>query len=396
MVSVLKAWNTIFERFYCSDTNLLYDYVTDVSVNNWNHLPTPQEINSCIPNPRGWGTGMEDSALNGGCLLEALVLAYSLCGDETLRETARNVAEGLLRLEMNGFVARSVSPEDKKSFYPESSRDQYTHYIYALFVYAKSELCDNEYRERIKASFVRIADKCERDIVPENEYHLLRVDGKIGIVGKMWGELGAHEWLRLPMFYLAAYRMSGIVHYKEMYEKYRDEAIEKSFLPMSSKRCYCYLQMQYAMRMIYDYETDETVKKKLITLMRKNAEYGFKKSVESSIEFSKPEHKPHLAYRFVKFDMLEPLATSIEHGVHCYNTAQSERWNDNPAFYPVREVAEGAMLVALCPEEKIPEELIQAIQNMADAIDFDNYYSVYAPLLLPCAYISCIEKLRNT
>lgn len=396
MLSVLKAWETVFNRFYCDDTRLIYDYITDISANNFNHLPTPKEINSCIPNPRGWGTGMEDSALNGGCLLEALVSAYSLCEDEKLRKMAINIAEGLLSLEQNGFVARSISPEDKRSFYPESSRDQYTHYIYALLVYAKSELCDDEHREKIKESFVRIADKCERDITPENEYHLLRADGEIGIVGKMWGELNAHEWLRLPMFYLAAYRMSGVIHYKEMYEKYRDEAIEKSFMPMLTKRCYCYLQMQYSMRMIYDYETDETIKQKLITLMRKNAEYGFKKSVEYSREFTKPEHKAHLAYRFMKFDTLEPLSTSIEHGVHCYNTAQSERWDENPAFYPVREVAEGAMTVALCPGEKISEELIQSIENMADAIDFDNYYSVYAPLLLPCAYISCIEKNRNT
>ena len=34
---------------------------------------------------------------------------------------------------------------------------------------------------------------------------MLREDGTIGKVNKMWGDIGPHEWMRLPMFYLAAY-----------------------------------------------------------------------------------------------------------------------------------------------------------------------------------------------
>lgn len=389
--SVLTAWETVFKRFYCADTKLLYDYVTDVSEKGFHHLPTPEEIARCCPNPRGWGTGMEDSALNGGCLLEALISAYSLCKDEKLKALAKDIAEGLLSLEQDGFVARSISPKDQKSFYPESSRDQYTHYVYSLFAYFKSELCDAKTQEKIKNSLVRIAKKCECDITPENEFHMLRFDGKIGIAGKMWDEVSTHEWLRLPMFYMAAYQVSGDEHFKELYEGVVHEALEKSFLPMKKMRCYCLLQMQYSMRLIFDCESDESIKTKLITLMRKNAETGTEMSLKNSLEYTKPEHKGEIAYRFRKFDALEPLATSVEHGECYYNTAQSER-EDNPAFYPVRGVAEGAMMALLCPDFKKTDELLVAIENMSDAIDYNNHYSVYAPLLLSCAYILCKEK----
>ncbi|MBR2973342.1 MAG: hypothetical protein IKC41_03915 [Clostridia bacterium] len=390
--SILMAWETVFKRFYCEETKLLYDYVTDVAKRGFDHLPTPEEIAVCLPNPRGWGTGMEDSALNGSCLLEALLSAYALCKDQKLKALAKDIAEGLLSLEQKGFVARSISPKDKKSFYPESSRDQYTHYVYALFSYFKSELCDAEIKEKIKDSLVRIAKKCERDITTENDFQMLRFDGKIGIVGKMWGAVSPHEWLRLPMFYMAAYQVSGDKHFKELYESIVHEALENSFLPMKKMRSYCLLQMQYSMRLIFDCTDDDGIKTKLMSLMRKNAEIGEKTSLKNSAEYMKPEHKQEIAYRFRKFDALEPIATSIEHGVQYYNTAQSERWEENPAFYPVRGVAEGAMMALLCPDFKKTKELLTAVENMADAIDYDNHYSVYAPLLLTCAYISCKEK----
>lgn len=389
--SISIAWKTVLDRFYCPETNLLYDYVTDVSEKSFEHLPTPEEIGRCCPNPRGWGTGMEDSAMNGGCLLEALITAYDLCGDNELKMLAENIAFGLMSLERNGYVARSISPNDRKSFYPESSRDQYTHYVYSLYAYWKSELSDKKVKSKIANSIVRIAEKCEREVTLENEFNLLRSDGKIGVAGKMWGELSAHEWLRLPMIYLCAYKVSENIRFKKLYETIIDEGIEKSFLPMITSKCYCYLQMQYSMRLIYDCDTNESVRNKLLSLMKRNAEFGNEKAIKNSTEYTKAEYREQLSYRFKKFDSIEPLTVTIEHGNEYYNTAQSER-EDNPMFYPVRSVGEGAMIAALCPDFKISGELISAVLNMADALDYENQYSVYAPLLLSCAYIMCKEK----
>ena len=125
--------------------------------------------------------------------------------------------------------------------------------------------------------------------------------------------------------------------------------------------------------------------------MKRNAEFGNEKAIKNSTEYTKAEYREQLSYRFKKFDSIEPLTVTIEHGNEYYNTAQSER-EDNPMFYPVRSVGEGAMIAALCPDFKISDELISAVLNMADALDYENQYSVYAPLLLSCAYIMCKEK----
>ena len=224
---------------------------------------------------------------------------------------------------------------------------------------------------------------------------MLRADGKVGMVGKMWGELAPHEWLRLPMFYLAAYKVSKDEHYKNMYLKYRDEAFENSLLPMrKNARCYCYLQMQYSLRLIYDFENDCDFKQKVLMLMQKNAEYGRNKAITNSIEFTKPKYKDKLSYPFLKWNEAEKLSISVEHGIEYFNPAQSER-ADNSCFYPVREVAEGALTYALCPGMKKDDELIPAIENMAKAIDLKKHTSVYALLLLPCAYIMCLKKEKK-
>ena len=73
-----RAWETAFRRFFCPETELFYDFVTDVENNAWHHLPTPDDITASVPNPCGWGTGMEDSALNGGSALDELVSAYAV------------------------------------------------------------------------------------------------------------------------------------------------------------------------------------------------------------------------------------------------------------------------------------------------------------------------------
>ena len=85
-----SAWEVVFRRFFCPDTELFYDFVIDDG-NAWHHLPSVEDIKASIPNPCGWGTGMEDSALNGGTLMDALVSAYALTGDGRIKEYADKV-----------------------------------------------------------------------------------------------------------------------------------------------------------------------------------------------------------------------------------------------------------------------------------------------------------------
>ena len=104
------AWEVVFRRFFCPETELFYDYVIDDQSNAWHHLPLPDDIKANVPNPCGWGTGMEDSALNGGSALDALVLAYEKTGDpriKTYTDAIRAVARkwGIPYLDIPGDYA---------------------------------------------------------------------------------------------------------------------------------------------------------------------------------------------------------------------------------------------------------------------------------------------------
>ena len=47
-----------------------------------------------------------------------------------------------------------------------------------------------------------MAEKMQAEAIPENGWSFLREDGERGFAGQMWGDVGPHEALRLPMLYL--------------------------------------------------------------------------------------------------------------------------------------------------------------------------------------------------
>ena len=229
-----KIENYIWNNLYCDKTNLFYDFRTSKEKDSHIvNLPLPEYIASQVPNPCGYSTGMEDSSLNGGIMLDSTVAAYEVTGDDKYREQAVKIYSGLrLCAEAHGYpgyIARSVSPIDKKSVYLDSSRDQYTNWVFGAYRYYRSGFATAEHKDSIAKAIVGIAQKHEREVTPENNYCLLRPDGKHGRVLGMWGSIEPHEFLRMPMIYLAAFYVSDDIHWKEMYLKYRQEALERSF-----------------------------------------------------------------------------------------------------------------------------------------------------------------------
>ena len=394
--AIQKAWSTALERFFCPDTDLFYEFVYDDTSKAWNELPTLENIADAYPNPCGWGTGMEDSVMNTSTALDTLVCAERLGRGSDVKGLADRFFDGLMRCtasEKNkGFVARSVSPIDGKSHYIESSRDQYTHLVYSFLNFYFSPLSSPDRKDSARSVLSAVAEKCIREVIPENEYNMLREDGTIGKVNKMWGDIGAHEWMRLPMFYLAAYAVTEDRKYKELYDKYRDKALENSLSHDPEKsRCYCSLQMQLSLRAVYDYDTDKAFRSELLNLMKSLAQYGEKKSIQNSKEFSDPKRSDEVNYRFCPWNKRHLIYCDEFGGYKYYSSGQTES-PLNTAFYPVREVGEGAILAAICPERRVSYELSDAVFNMAQAIDLKKHSSVYAPLYLPCAYALCTEN----
>lgn len=386
MKGIKKAWNFIFDRFYCHDTGLIYDFLIDGG-NAWHHLPLPEDIKKCCPNPCGWGTGMEDCVLNGGSVLDAIVAEHAVTKDGSLKEVADGIFKGLMLCatvsDDKGFIARGVSPADKKSYYINSSRDQYTHWVYGAVRFFDSPLCDGKQKEEIRSVLTALAEKCRREVVPENDYNMLRADGKIGIVGKMWGDIGAHEYLRLPMFYAAAYHVSGDEKWKTLCDTYKYEALEKTkpFEPYKHNT-YVLLQLQYSLRMMYDLSTESDFKTDCLDIMKSLAKYGEEKFF-SAVERLKSCGK--LDFKYGKWNEVPWYDPGEDIGGYRYlNPAQSE-WAENKSFYPLRAVGETASVAALCYERRISDQLSEILDMVADSVDYTCHYS-YAPLLLYCGY----------
>lgn len=394
-----KAFEFIYSRFFSGKTELIYDYTANPTVHAAEYLPKPEQIKLQIPNPCGWGTGMEDSTLNGGSLLDGFIALWNATRTELVCQPALQIFNGLLRCaqipDAPGFVARSISPLDGESHYIGSSRDQYTHWVYSAVRLYDASFCPAAVKEQIRTVLTDIAEKCLREIIPENNYNLLRCDGRQEKVAQMWGDqIGPHEYLRLPMFYLAVYHVTGDSKWQNLYLRYRDEAIRNT-LAFQPQHSYCHisLQVQYSLKLVYD--LDPEVREQLLPMMQFLAEFGEKQALEKSCRFSAPEMHEALYYPLYPWNAVTPLDLGDFGGYPLLNPAQSEN-PDNIAFYPVREVGECASVSALCPNRQISPKLIPAIESMLRAIDFTRYYSVYAPLLLSCAYMLCLENLNQT
>lgn len=226
----------IWKRLFREETNLFYDFVSSYDDSAFGHLPLPEEIAKQIPNPCGWGTGMEDSMLNGGAMLDVLCLR----GRKEDAQRASRIFRGL-RLAATvhgrrGFVARSVSPLDGRSCYINSSRDQYTLFVYGLWKYFHSPLSSELEKEQIRDLLSAVAEYCEdRDF-------LRRLDGAPGLVCRLTGEIGIHEVMRLPMFFAAAWDVTGNPHWFELYRRHAVPGIRRN-LEFRSKTDWWYMEL---------------------------------------------------------------------------------------------------------------------------------------------------------
>ena len=387
-----EAWRFIWDRFFDRRTCLFYDYLVGgpdrPDAATW-HLPDPELIRRDIPNPCGHGTGMEDSVLTAGTAMDTVAARYAVTGEEEMRSLAADIYRGMeLCMDVSsrpGFVARSVSPADCRSHYTNSSRDQYTHWVWGAWVLWRSPLADEAQKESVRKHLSLIAAACERDVRPENEWNLLREDGKIGIVSGMWGDLSAHEYLRLPMFYAAAWKTAGDGRWGELYRKYREEAYERSLpFDVSSGRTYTGLQMQYSLRLLWEAEEEPVWRGKYLTLLRRLAEEYAVRILPCGEELLKPENLAGLSWAYRPWDRVRAAYVGFYGGKAYYNPGQSE-WPENRSFYPLRSVGECAAVAALCPGFRVPREAAGLLEKIAGSVDYEKHCT-YAPLALLNAF----------
>ena len=190
--------------------------------------------------PGGYGAGMGDCALIDGVALSGCVDRWSALArrglkpnDPKMVETAdwaAKLARGLLNLSFRhgyaGFVARGLCEEDGKSICSLSSIDQHTHWVHGLWRYARSPQAKEDLVDEFRTRVVEVARRMERMVVPERDYNFGLCDGRPdprGICKMYWGEPRTGS-ARLASVYLAAAELTNDAHWRELYERYAEDA----------------------------------------------------------------------------------------------------------------------------------------------------------------------------
>ena len=385
----------LWNRLYCPETSLFYDSLSADGTFT-GALPTPEEIALDIPNPCGWGTGMEDAMMIGGIMLEAVIRRFQVSGDMALREEARKIFAGMAKCatigKTPGFLVRSISPVDGKSHYSNSSRDQYTHFIFSSILYFQSELSSPEERADIVRFLTGFAERALANVTAENDFDLLRDDGKVGMVTAMRGPtVWPHEAARLAMFYAGAYAVSGDGKWLRVYREHRDEAIEGSAKLATDPRpveIFALYQMQLSLEVLRAADPDPEYRERIAEVMRLPASRAI-------------ETLPMWAVRkpFEERVYNEPWRQRPLH----YTPWRRKPLGGKPYFVPdyseairqhrlIRAPGEAAAIQLMVPGGEFPADQRRALVTVLEKLDIECF-TIYFPVMLHSAW--CLLMARE-
>jgi len=189
-------------------------------------LADPKEIAAGTvrgePMPYGYGSGIQDVALENGQLLFALCDAQEATGDAYFAATARRLWAGFRRLAAvspePGFVPRGPHP-DGKSYYRDSSRDQHAAFVEALWRYGRWPQSTPADRQFIAEQLDRFASRMER-----NDWRILVEDNSHQAhVGFTWLQRTSVGAVSLLSVLAQVADATGSQHWRAEYERFGQE-----------------------------------------------------------------------------------------------------------------------------------------------------------------------------
>ena len=373
MKKIDTAWQYIWDNTYNPQTQLIYDHKHAV---NPEYFPVTEEVNASYPNSCGYGVGMEDGMINGGTMIDACLCRYEKFSDKDALECAHKLLGGMLNCVFNarteGFVPRAVTPYDGKTSYVDSSRDQYTMFVFGVHRMFRGGYCTAEEKQDIKKALVSVARRAEKNVTADNGYDILRDDGGRTLVNVMWGNtLDNHEHLRLPMIYIAAWEVSGDAHWLEMYRKYREEAYEKSLGMGDYWHLYALQQMQASVLVCMEAENDNEWKTKYLDLMNIVADYivNMVGKIDKDLASYTNYNEKHIPFRQV--EMTESWRIK-EIGLPCMVPVR----DDTEEFFILQDAANIIIVNAMVPGRETPKDALELYWKAFDKIDFDIHERV--------------------
>ena len=386
-----EAWGHIWNRLFCEKTNLFYDYITSYEPGHaFDHLPHPDEIAALFPNPCGWGTGMEDSMLNAGSVMDVLRLRREVIGDPEAPGRAGRVLDGMYLAShvhgVDGFVARSVSPRDGRSCYGNSSRDQFTLCVYGAWRFLRAfPDAPPEKLEKARRLLLDVAAYCERVITVGGGSNLLRLDGRPGLVSEMTGPgVGIHEIMRLPMFYAAAWEASREPHWLELCRRYARPGIEVN-LKIADDRPWWdveFCQMQLSLVLLHETEPEPELREKYREAIRRTAELAekyFHKAYAEAAAFADDWSTPNRIWRQTPMKIrAETLPNPADSALGCGGTACLMPGLPGPyreLYRHLRSMGNYLYTILLCEEYTPARETLDGFTRIALKPDYNRHAS---------------------
>lgn len=184
---------------------------------------SPADVKAKKPFPWGYGSGIQDTALNSGHLLDAMLSAYQASGDEDFKSESIRLFKALRYIyscsPVRGLVPRGPHPDDPKAVYDDSSMDQHTTFIIALALYARSTLATDQDRAFIAQSLQEIGERLE-----SFNFTIRQADGMTqSHVGHSWMGMVHEQVSTLLPTLLALHSGTGNAHWNDLYERYGKE-----------------------------------------------------------------------------------------------------------------------------------------------------------------------------
>lgn len=392
-----ETWRFVWDKLYDDRTGMFYNHLAGDDAHATKYLPKPEIICLNLPNPGGYGTGMEDCMLNAGIMMDAVISRYEATKDEVMREYAERICKGMILdasvSQKKGFLPRGVSPVDCRSHYTDTSRDQYTNWIYGAYRMYYSPLADEKQKDDIRSCISAMSEKFEAEIIPENDYSFLREDGKIGVAGKMWGDINAHEYIRLPMLYLLTWKITGDEHWKNQYLKYRDDAVENTMdmIPFQGAT-YVALQTQFAVRLVYDLDDDPEIRNSCMKHMQKMASAYEKYAIKEAEMLMTPEGAEWLRIPYTAWQNSKFRYAGIYGGIG-YFVPEPSDFREHLSYYPLRAVGESIAVASICPSHRVSEESLEMLCRTAAFVDYEKHRTC-APIALLEGYWRTMASLK--
>lgn len=254
-----KLHAMIWSRFFEPRTGLMLTFINPRTKQPvW---PTVDEVLRCIPNTAGWQTPMEDNCLCAGSYLDSMLMRHAANPTPENERRVREVFRGLKNVSTcgrrRGFIARGLLP-DLKTYYPDTSVDQYTYYLYGMWRYFHSPLATADDRAFIQK---KISDICLQ--FEEDEFFIQTDAGAMAT----FGDINAMLYTRVERVlqpFAIGWKITGNKHFFDVYEKLKAEQNRKRMEILEkdgpSKKgtisFYALLQTQIALRCLYEIEPE--------------------------------------------------------------------------------------------------------------------------------------------